>query len=77
MRKSYVLIATESDIEQLSVSVKEAVRHIQVNIIGHFVKSQKKMMVATEGSVTYPVVVVKVSNITCIASLDTGAGSSY
>ena len=52
MRKSYVLIATESDIEQLSVSVKEAVRHIQVNIIGHFVKSQKKMMVATEGSVT-------------------------
>ena len=33
-------------------------------------------MVATEGSVIYLIVVVKVSNITCRASLDTGAGSS-
>ena len=35
------------------------------------------MMVATEGSVIYYVVVVKVNNITCRALLDTGPGSSY
>ena len=35
------------------------------------------MTVATEGSVMYPVVVVKVNNITCRPLLDTGAGSSY
>ena len=35
------------------------------------------MMVATEGSVIYPVVVVKVNNILCRALLDTSAGSSY
>ena len=35
------------------------------------------MMAATEGSVIYPVVVVKVNNIPCRALLDTGAGSSY
>ena len=35
------------------------------------------MMVATEGSVIYPVVVVNVNNVTCRALLDTGAGSSY
>ena len=34
-------------------------------------------MVATEGSVIYPVVVVKVNNILCRALLDTSAGSSY
>ena len=34
-------------------------------------------MVATEGSVIYPAVVVKVNNITCRASLNTGTGSSY
>ena len=35
------------------------------------------MMAATEESVIYPVVVVKVNNILCTALLDTGAGSSY
>ena len=35
------------------------------------------MMVATEGSIIYPIVVVKVNNILCRALLDTGAGSSY
>ena len=35
------------------------------------------MMAATEGSVIYPVVVVKVNNILCRALLDTGVGSSY
>ena len=35
------------------------------------------MMAATEGSVIYPVVVVKVNNILCRALLDTGASSSY
>ena len=35
------------------------------------------MMAATEGSVIYPVVVVKANNILCRALLDTGAGSSY
>lgn len=35
------------------------------------------MMVAIEGSVIYPVVVVKVSNATCLALLDTIAGSTY
>ena len=35
------------------------------------------MMVATEGSVIYPVVVVKVNNGTCLALLDTIAGSTY
>ena len=34
-------------------------------------------MVATEGLVIYTVVVVKVSNVTCRALLDTGTGSSY
>ena len=34
-------------------------------------------MAAAEGSVIYPVVVVKVNSITCRALLDTGAGSSY
>ena len=34
------------------------------------------MMAATEGSVIYPVVVVKVNNILCRALLDTDAGSS-
>ena len=37
----------------------------------------KPMMVATEGSVIYPVVVVKVNNMFCRAFLDTGAGNSY
>ena len=32
------------------------------------------MMVAIEGSVIYPVVVVKVNNATCLALLDTIAG---
>ena len=35
------------------------------------------MMVATEGSIIYHIMVVKVNNILCRALLDTGAGSSY
>ena len=35
------------------------------------------MMVATEGSVIYPVMVFKVNNITCRTLIDNGAGSSY
>lgn len=35
------------------------------------------MMVATEESVLYPVVVVKEYNITCRPLLDNGTGSSY
>ena len=35
------------------------------------------MMVATEVWVIYPAKVVKVSNITCRALLDTGAGSTF
>ena len=35
------------------------------------------MMAATEGSVIYPVVVVKANNILCRALLDTGVNSSY
>ena len=35
------------------------------------------MMVATEGSVIYLVVVVEVNNALCRALLDTGAGTSY
>ena len=34
-------------------------------------------MVATDGSVIYLVVVVKVNNITCRVFLDTGPGNSY
>ena len=40
-------------------------------------KKSSTTMVATEGSVIYPVVVVRVNNITCRALLDTGAWSSY
>ena len=36
-----------------------------------------RIMMTTEGSVTYPVVVVKVNGIKCRALLDTGAGSAY
>ena len=36
-----------------------------------------QMIMATEGLVIHPVVVVKVNNIMCQALLDTGAGSSY
>ena len=36
-----------------------------------------QIMMTTEGSVTYPVVVVKVNGIKCRALLDTGAGSAY
>ena len=35
------------------------------------------VIAATEGSVIYPVVIVKVNNILCRALQDTGAGSSY
>ena len=35
------------------------------------------MMAATEGSVIYPVVVLKVNNILCRALLDTGSSNSY
>ena len=42
-----------------------------------YCKQSNTMMAATEGSVIYPVVVVKVNNITCRTLLDTGAGSSY
>ena len=35
------------------------------------------MMVASEESVLYPLLVAKVNNITRRALLDTGAGSSY
>ena len=34
-------------------------------------------MMTTEGSVTYPLVVVKVNGIKCRALFNTGAGSSY
>ena len=40
-------------------------------------KQLSTMMVATEGSVIYPVAFVKVDSITCRALLDTGAGSTY
>ena len=35
------------------------------------------MLATGEGTVTYPVVVVKVDGVKCRALLDTGAGSSY
>ena len=40
-------------------------------------KQSSTMMVSTEGSVIYPIVVFKVNNITCRGLSDTGAGSSY
>ena len=40
-------------------------------------RQSSTMMVATEGSVIYYVVVAKVNNINCRALLDTGPGSSY
>ena len=76
MRKGYVLTAAEWNIEQLSVAVKEPAKHVKINIILCFVQSST-MMVASEGSVIYHVVVVKVNNITYRALLDTGAGSFY
>ena len=39
-RKWYVLTAPEWNIEQLSVTIKEPVKHIKVNIIHHFLDSQ-------------------------------------
>ena len=39
--------------------------------------TESLVMMATESLVIHPVVVVKVNNIMCRASLDTGAGSSY
>ena len=35
------------------------------------------MMIATEGTVVYPVVVIKINSNTCRALQDTGAGSFY
>ena len=40
-------------------------------------KESSTMMVVTVGLVVYPLVVVKVNNIICIALLDTGNGHSY
>ena len=40
-------------------------------------KQSSTMMIATEGTVVYPVVVIKINNNTCRALQDTGAGSFY
>ena len=72
----------EWNIEQLSFAVKEPLKHVKVSIcqqcnICKYCKQSSAMMVATEESVLYPVVVVKEYNITCRPLLDNGTGSSY
>jgi hypothetical protein len=75
---SYALTVQGKVIKHLNVEANWDVAIASEDITPRFVKVKPPLLVATgEGAVVYPIVVVEVDGIMCIALLDTGAGSSY
>ena len=83
VQNDYVLTAQELGIGLLIVLVKVPLRIAKQNITFSSVKRNETKNIESFGhrqwnkGVIYPVVVVKVSGITCRALLDTDSGSSY